>query len=230
MRNPQKRVADENYFKKDFWIQQNLLYSKPNFRARKCARLVNQMSQGRPRDLLDIGCGPAALRDLLDPNIRYFGIDIALHEPAPYLLELDFAQNPISFHNRRFDFIVALGVFEFMGQNQSRKFAEIRDILKGDGKLIVSYINFNFFRTRVSPYYNNIQSVAEMKENLERVFQVVRCFPASHHWRFRQPGKYAFPAIQMRLNRSIPLISSWLALEYFFVCSRLTQTPILGHS
>lgn len=215
------RRVIENFLNRDFWIRwvpQNDSY----FRISKCARLLQNIVQGRRYDLLDVGCGPATLRTLLGSNVNYYGLDIAIHEPAPYLLETDFARNPISFEDKRFDIVVALGVFEFMGRYQDQKFVEISRILKRDGKFIMSYLNWGHFRGPVIPICNNVQPITELTKSLQRVFHLEKCFPASHHWRFKQPGKNAGP-IQMRLNLNIPFVSSWLAIEYFFVCSRLTH-------
>jgi SAM-dependent methyltransferase len=211
--------ATENYRTRDYWIVENALYAKPSFRLQKCARIVNEIARGRACNLLDLGCGPAALREVLSPNVSYYGVDIAIHEPASYLQELDFGRNKICFGEKRFDVVVALGVFEYMGEYQNRKLEEIRDILNKDGKFIMSYINFEHLRHKVWPNYNNVQPIAQMKKSLGEVFQLERCFPASHHWRPKQPGKYAIPAIQMHLNFNIPLVSPCFAVEYFFVCS-----------
>ncbi len=102
----------DNFLKRDFWIKKNLLYVEPNFRLRKCARLLRDIMPGRRYDLLDVGCGPATLRTHLCSNANYYGLDIAIHEPAPYLLETDLARTPISFKDTRFDIVVALGLFE----------------------------------------------------------------------------------------------------------------------
>ena len=213
------KEVTQNYRNKDYWIVENAQYAVPSFRLRKCARLVNRLAHGRACTLLDVGCGPAALNQLLDPGISYYGLDLAIHEPASYLREADFAQNRISFDERHFDFIVAMGVFEYMGQKQSQKLEEIKGILNEDGKFIMSYINFGHFRRQIWPNYNNVQPIAEMTKCLENVFRVERRLPVSHHWRQKQPGKNALPAIQMHLNFNIPLVSSALAVEYFFVCS-----------
>jgi len=209
----------DKYFEKDFWIKENRLYAEPNFRLRKCATIINQLAEDRDCDLLDVGCGPAALRQLLNQNIHYYGIDIALHESASYLLETDFGRSPIDFGGRTFDFVVALGVFEYMGDRQAEKFREIRRLLKPCGKFLMSYINFGHFRRRIFPIYNNIQSYDEMKADIEHVFRIDQTFPVSHHWRHKQPGKNALPNLQLRMHRNIPLVSSWLAVEYFFICS-----------
>jgi hypothetical protein len=40
--------------------------------------MLNELASGRERSLLDVGCGPGALRNLLYPNFKYQGIDIDL--------------------------------------------------------------------------------------------------------------------------------------------------------
>ncbi len=78
------------YYKRDFWIAENLNYAKPHYRLEKAARIVNKLARGQNRTLLDVGCGPATLKHLLGGNIQYHGIDIAIHNPAPNLREVDF--------------------------------------------------------------------------------------------------------------------------------------------
>ena len=213
------RKTTRTYETRGYWIQENLQYAEPNFRLRKCARLVNELTQGKTCDLLDVGCGPAALRGLLGSNVRYHGIDLAIQSPEPYLREADFLKNPIAYQAKRFDIVVALGVFEYMGLHQFRKFSEISKLLNPGGRFLMSYINFGHFRRKIYPAYNNIQSITDMIQNLGEVFYLEKVFPVSHHWRHKQPGKNAIPAIQMRLDINIPGVSPWLAVEYFFLCA-----------
>lgn len=210
----------ETYRGRDYWIEEGKLYAEPSFRLRKCAKVVNELAGDRSCTLLDVGCGPAALRPLLNRNVTYYGMDIAIHQPAGYLRELDFSQNRIDFDGMRFDFITAMGFFEYMGQHQNQKFAEIRDILSDDGQFIMTYINFGHYRRQVWPNYNNVQSIAEMTCSLEQFFHVERRFPASHHWRQKQPGKNSLPGLQMHLNFNIPIFSKMFAVEYMFICSK----------
>ncbi len=210
----------QNYRDKNYWIVENAQYAEPSFRLRKCARLVNELAKDRTCTLLDVGCGPAALRELLDPNITYYGLDIAIHNPASYLREVDFAQNRIAFDQERFDFVVGMGVFEYMGERQKLKLQEISELLTDDGIFIMSYINFGHFRGKVWPNYNNVQRIEEMTRGVEEVFKVERRFPASHHWRQKQPGRNSLRPLQMLVNVNIPMISPALAVEYFFVCSK----------
>src|SRR5260370_8382233 len=214
------KQAVESFRSRDYWVVENAQYAEPSFRLHKCARVINELGGNGEWRMVDVGCGTAALELLLNFNIRYYGIDIAINKPAHYLREFDIARETIAFDNKRFDFIVAFGFFEYMGQRQNVKFKEIREILKDDGKFMMSYINFAHFRRKVWPNYNNVQPIAEMTNSLNEVFQIERRFPASHHWRQKQPGKSSFPALQMRLNFNITIFSPLLAVEYFFICSR----------
>jgi len=109
---------------------------------RKVARTVRSVSRGRQCDLLDVGCGPATLAQLMPAGVRYHGIDIAIQEPAPNLIETDIIKAPIAFGGKTFDVIVAQGMFEYVGRFQSQKFAEIASLLNDGGKFIVTYQNF----------------------------------------------------------------------------------------
>ena len=88
------------YYKRDFWSQENLKFTRPHFRLQRSAAIVNKLGRGKERDLLDVGCGPGALAKLLDSNIHYYGIDIAIQEPAPNLIEADLLQGPIKFDDK----------------------------------------------------------------------------------------------------------------------------------
>lgn len=212
--------ADANFRDRDYWIVENAQYAEPSFRLKKCAALINKVAGTRPCSVLDVGCGPGALRPLLSTNVKYYGIDLAIHNPAPFFRETDIAHEKICFDNMHFDFVTAMGFFEYMGDQQETKLQEIRDILTPDGTFIMSYINFGHFRRKIWPNYNNVRSITEMKRCLNEVFQVNRCFPASHHWRQKQPGKYSLSSLQMRINSQIPILSRQFAVEYFFMCSR----------
>lgn len=209
----------EKYYKRDFWASENLKYVEPHFRMEKASRLINRLAKGKQCDLLDVGCGPATLKRLLTTNIRYFGIDIAIHSSDPNLIEADFAENPISWKGLTFDIILAQGVFEYTGKFQSRKFAEIKSILKPGGTFIASYVNFDHARKVIYQPYNNIQPADSFRKDLERQFRIRRVIPTSHHWRHREPTGRLMKDIHMRMNLRVPYISPRLAVEYFFICS-----------
>ena len=205
-------------FKRDFWSQENLKYTQPHYRMRKVARMVNRLADGKACRLLDVGCGPAALRLLLDPNIAYHGIDIAIQEPSPGLVERDLLSEPIRSDYAPFDLIVAQGFFEYMADAQSQKFAEIADLLASNGRLVVTYVNFD----HRSPYhyspYSNIQASARFRNSLAEHFVVERHVPTAHNWNHSEPGRWFARGPNMYINVKVPILTSWLAVEYIYVC------------
>ncbi len=211
--------TSDRYYKRDFWIKENLNYVKPHFRLEKSARIVNRIAQGRELDLLDVGCGPATLRHLLDNNVNYHGIDIAIHDPAPYLVQTDFLETPIAFRDKQFDIVLAQGVFEYIGSHQEQKFSEIKRLLRKNGKFVLSYVNFDHFSKAIYSVYNNVQSFADFKESLASFFHIERVVPTSHRWRNNEPTHRLAKTIHMHMNVDIPFISRLFAIEYFFVCS-----------
>ena len=70
----------------------------PAFSHGKGGATIKRPAQGQQRMLLDVGCGPATLRSLLEPNIQYYGRDIAIHDPAPNLIESNFPEEPVRFN------------------------------------------------------------------------------------------------------------------------------------
>ena len=220
-------------YKKDFWGAENLKYSRPHYRLEKSARIINGLAQGKECLLLDVGCGPAALMPLLRPNIQYYGIDIAIHDPGPNLIEADFLETPIRFDGKRFDIIIAQGVFEYVGNLQARKFAEIADLLNSSGVFIASYVNFAHRDKKIYWPYSNVQAFDDFRQDLKRYFKIQRFFPTSHNWHHGEPNRKPVKAVNMYINVNIPFISRILAVEYFFICSprHSTVPPILkrGH-
>jgi len=207
-------------YKKDFWSQENLKYGKPHHRLEKSARIINRLAQGKECTLLDVGCGPATLMSLLRPNIRYHGIDIAIHAPAQNLVEADFLEAPIKFGDKTFDIVVAQGVFEYVGDFQARKFAEISQLLNGSGMFIVSYVNFGHRSTNIYWPYSNVQALGDFRRSLACHFRIQRFFPTSHNWNHIEPSRRLVRTANMHINFNIPFVSRVLAVEYFFICSK----------
>jgi len=205
-------------YKKDFWSKENLKYSRPHYRLEKSARIINRLTRGKGCTLLDIGCGPAALMPLLQSNIQYYGVDIAIQHPAPNLLEADFLEMPIRFADKHFDIVIAQGVFEYVGGLQAQKFAEISQLLNDSGTFIVSYVNFDHRSKSVYWPYSNVQPLGDFRQALARHFEIKRSFPTSYNWHHSEPNQKIIRSINMHINLSIPFISRILAVEYFYIC------------
>jgi SAM-dependent methyltransferase len=207
------------YYKRDFWSKENLKFARIHYRLAKAARLITRIVGGRECTLLDVGCGPAALMQVLPENIHYYGIDIAIQEPAENLLEADFLEDPIKFEDKKFDIVLAQGVFEYMGEFQSQKFAEIAQLLNAGGTFITSYVNFGHRNREVYEPYSNVQSLEDFRTSLAQHFTIDRYFPTSHNWGHAEPNRRLVKTVNMHINANIPIISPVLAVEYFFICS-----------
>ena len=211
--------AGVRYYKRDFWSEENLKYDRPHYRMQKAARIIRKVAGDRPQSLLDVGCGPAALKRLLPPNIDYYGIDIAIQSPAPYLVESDFLESRIGIGDKKFDIVTAQGVFEYVGELQPQKFAEIAEILEPGGTFIVSYVNFAHRQRDIYWPYSNIQAPEDFRASLAQHFVIRSVIPTSHNWHHGEPNRRIIQAANMHLNVSIPYISRILAVENFFICS-----------
>jgi cyclopropane fatty-acyl-phospholipid synthase-like methyltransferase len=210
---------EPTYYNRDFWGTENLKYVKVHFRMAKAARIVRRLADGRECDLLDLGCGPGTLGRLLPGSVRYHGIDIAIQEPAPNLIEMDLLQSPIGFRDMKFDIIVAQGVFEYFGDRQAQKFAEIRSLLRPGGRFVVTYMNFAHHKRELYWPYSNVQQPAEFRRDLERSFVIERTFPGAYNWNQSLPNRPLMKAAQINLNVDIPVLSTALGVDRFYICS-----------
>jgi SAM-dependent methyltransferase len=210
-------VAD--LYKRDFWIKENRKHVPAHYRLQKSARIINAIAGQEERDLLDVGCGPATLMHLLRPNIHYHGIDIAIHDPVPNLIETDILEEPITFASRRFDLVAALGLFEYVGTRQAEKFSEIAQLLGEGGKFVLTYTNFGHRDKRIFEAFSNVQPFDDFQQSLARHFTIDRYFPTSYNWRGGQPVRPLLKAANMHVRTNIPLVGPRLAVEYFFICS-----------
>jgi SAM-dependent methyltransferase len=207
------------YYKRDFWSAENIKYSRPHFRLMKSAMLIDGLAGETRCRLLDVGCGPATLETLLRPNIQYYGIDIAIQRPASNLLEVDILERPFKFGDEKFDIVVAQGLFEYLGDHQRAKLAEIAQVVERDGAFLTSYVNFGHRRRTVYSPYSNIIPISDFKRDLNERFVIERMIPTSHNWRHNEPNRKVVRSINMHLNVRVPLVTSKLAVEYFFICT-----------
>jgi SAM-dependent methyltransferase len=211
-------VADR--YKHDFWIKENQKHIPAHYRLRKSAQIINALAGQEERELLDVGCGPATLMHLLRPNIHYYGIDIAVHDPAPNLIQSDILKEPIRFDGKSFDIITALGLFEYLGGCQDQKLEEIAGLLGEHGRFVLTYTNFGHRDRRIFEAFSNVQSFDDFRRDIARHFIIDNFFPTSYNWHGGQPGGALLKAANMHVRANIPLVGPRLAVEYFLICSR----------
>jgi len=210
-------------YNRDFWIEQGRAnYSKPHYRLEKSARIINRLARNRGQcTLFDIGCGPAALERLLSPNISYYGVDMAIQEPRPNLIENNFIESPIWFSDMQFDFISVQGVFEYLGAHQPRKLAEIAGLLRPGGRALLTYVNFGHRKPDICAPYTNVQSVADFRAGVGQYLDIRKFYPTSYNWNHWEPGRALLRAANMQVQVNVPLLGPRLAVEYFFICAPL---------
>ena len=97
MKSPEDAANRMQYYKNDFWSYENTKYARPHFRLQKSARIVNRVA-GRGRATFSTWVADRRhSRGCSRSNISYYGIDIAIQDPAPNLLEADILENTIKF-------------------------------------------------------------------------------------------------------------------------------------
>ncbi len=175
---------------------------------------MNRLAVGKDCRLLDVGCGPATLGLLLAPNIQYFGIDIAIQEPSPNLKECDILQEPISSEEAPFDLIVAQGLFEYLADSQSRKFAEIADLLTPDGNFIVSYVNFDHRRPDLLLALQQHSVRSSIPEQPGETLRHREAVPDRAQLEPQRAMALVRASTEHAVNRNIPFLTSRLGVEY----------------
>lgn len=215
----QRHSDNARRYKRDFWATENREFTEPHFRLLKVGRMVREMVGEQECDLLDLGCGPSTFASLVPENVRYHGIDIAIQDPAPNLIEMDLLETAIDFRGMKFDLVLAQGLFEYLGDRQREKFAEIRTLLKDDGKFVVTYTNFAHRKKIVYHAYSNVQAPGVFRRDLERYFTIDRAVPGAYNWNHTLPARRLMKKAQSRFYPNIPLLSPILAVDYFYICS-----------
>jgi len=212
-------TSKDKYYKRDFWATENRKFAEPHFRMEKIARYVQKVAGGREVSLLDLGCGPAALAGLLPPNVHYHGIDIAIQQPAPYLIEADLVDQPVAFRDETFDIVVAEGLFEYLGDVQSQKLAEIAGVVRDGGTFICTYTNFAHRKKSIYHLYSNVQQPEHFRRDLSRFFTIEQSFPTAYNWNPSHPRRPWLRVPQEKVSVNVPVIGRKLAVDYCYRCS-----------
>ena len=118
-----------------------------------------------------------------------------------------------------FDIIVAQGVFEYMGDVQSQKLAEIAGLVREGGTFFCTYQNFAHHKQHIYGPYSNIRQPEDFRRDLSRFFTIERAFPTAYNWNHSHPQRPWLRAPQERINVNVPVIGRKLAVDYYYQCS-----------
>jgi SAM-dependent methyltransferase len=126
------------------WRQRTLDFASPHARLHLLVRIVRELRPDRCT-LLDVGCGPAALKQLLPHTVEYFGVDIVPHvihaqRDAAHFEVTDLETAEACFDGTRFDIVVCSGVFEYIHAREHFLQFLRRSLAEG-GTLILTFTN-----------------------------------------------------------------------------------------
>lgn len=141
-------MAEESGAHQYHWNTDNY-YRRPHVRLRVIASLIKSLAAGgRARSVLDVGCGQAALANLLGEHFEYYGCDgyregFELKTKRAECVNWVYSESApqLPFEAKQFDFIVCSGFLEYL-QRRSEFLALASRRLTSGGVLLTSLINF----------------------------------------------------------------------------------------
>jgi methionine biosynthesis protein MetW len=161
-------MTDMREFYEEYWKwrkETNYLYKKWTPARFNITKSMIQIKK-TPTHILDIGCGEGTLGKLLKQEfgnkIYVVGVDIsktALDMASEYYDEtyqLDIEHNKIEeiIGNRCFDYIVSIEVLEHILRPE-KALSKLKEVVKDDGNIIVSFPNFAFWKYRLDVLKGN---------------------------------------------------------------------------
>jgi SAM-dependent methyltransferase len=202
-----------------YWNTRTRDFTQPHVRLRLIRHLIDGLPP-RIRNILDVGCGGAALRPLLPGRLEYFGVDIAAdvinaQQDREHFQVADLETANQLFGGRTFDLVVCSGVCEYIS-NWNRFMRLLQRSSAADGFLILTFTNRQHYSELIQhkrspdPHVNFI-SIQEMIASLrQHRFHLLRYSSISVRGR-RLPvlGRFLAPPLNL-FNR-----------QYLFVCIRL---------
>jgi len=175
--------------------------------------------------LLDVGCGAATFRRILQHDIEYFGVDIAgdaiesFHDPI-HFEAIDFNVNPECFSDKKFDIVVCSGVFEYV-QQPDRFIEFLGQKLVDAGHLILTYTNRQHYLSVRNWLRGGFDDNADPHSNSPTIPQAVDLLAANGFKISRHV------AVTNRRKRQLPFLHRYyqfpfnaLFRQYIFLCGR----------
>jgi len=174
--------------------------------------------------MLDVGCGPAAVRRVIPSTIEYFGVDIASdviaaqHDPEHFEV-IDLDGDARCFGERRFDLILCSGVFEYIQRTQP--FMQfLRRKSAPDGHLIFSFTNHQHHKDGLHWLLGNYSGYKDPHVNFMLVPEVQRLLAQSGWEVLRYRAITRSGDVHPRLGRFTHFPLNVFNRQYVFVCRR----------
>ncbi len=122
-------------------------YNEPHLRLRIISQIVNDI---RPQKVVDLGCARGTLKQLLNSDISYTGVDFIspVEEINFPFYKCDFNAENLPAEIKNSEMVVCSGLIEYI-ENVPGFIDKIFGVVKKDGYLIASYFNMNHVNRRI---------------------------------------------------------------------------------
>lgn len=213
--------------KETYWHDEAPKYHWAHARLKLIAGRIG--ADASVHSVLDVGAGSGTLAGLLDPQVRYLGIDITgRREPggSPPVIRFCDLDDPLSLQQvieAPFDAVVISGVLEYLKDWRATFRTVLEKALRPGGLLLVSAIYFPFYRTfpmKQHPAWINHFTPLDLRAAFaENGLNLELTYPM---WTGGYPWTAALSRAFVRRGNSMhPKWIHWLGVNQFlFVCNR----------
>jgi len=144
--------------KATYWAAETQKYSQTHLRIKRIASEINRLPI-KKGSVLDLGCGPATLNNLIDhKRFCYYGIDVfdqKISNGSYQRFDLEKGNWSRFPYRQKFEIVVLSGVIEYLSLNRVRDILrQIREsFIAEDGFIILTYTNFDHYSRKPTNYH-----------------------------------------------------------------------------
>lgn len=205
------------------WQSSVHTYATPHLRLRQIAAIVSSL---RPSTVADVGCATGYLRELLQPDVVYVGVDfVAPDDPSFEFIRCDLNREPLPERVADADVVVCSGVLEYIA-DLPPFLSNLRGRRAVGQRCVLSYFNMNHISRAVTlvrgetlphhPDWRGFHSPRELQSMLRGSgFEITTRTVTSHGWR-GSPG-VAATTRDMRAASDHRPWSRWLGHQIIYV-------------
>lgn len=212
----------------DRWEKDVDRYNEPHLRLRIISTIVNAL---KPQKVVDLGCARGTLKQLLNHDITYTGVDFIspIDEINFPFYKCDFNSENLPKEIKDSEMVVCSGLIEYI-ENVPDFVNKIHNIIKSDGYFVASYFNMKHINRRLQkikgekvyfhPDWRGNYSFNKIKTILKKTgFKVIKIYPMGNSFSHSVP-------VNSTLNDSVVLsefnlLSPYMAHQFIFVLKKV---------
>jgi O-methyltransferase len=159
-----------------YWVVEAQKYSQTHLRIKRVANEINQLPL-KNGSVLDLGCGPATLNNLIDyKRFHYYGVDVFdQHISNGIYKKFDFENGDWSEfpYQQKFEIVVLSGLIEYLSLDRIKNLLDqIREnLIAKNGYIILTYTNFDHYSRKSTNYHPAWVTTL----HLDRLIELLRC-------------------------------------------------------